>query len=323
MEYRVLGNTGLKVSRIGLGTAGLGSAELPDAHVEKVLNEALALGINFLDTAALYGLSEQRIGRLLTQRKDEFTIATKCGSYWVESDGRREIAEDYTREGILRTVDQSRQKLRVDMIDLVQFHGLPPVGQVEQAFEVLLGLRERGWARFVGVSADGPAAGAFVGKPTGELDAAELVRQWPVDTWQFTYNFLSQEAVTELIPALQESGVGTIVKRPISNVVWDLKEEPEDDFYRKPWQRARQLPLEELAGDLSMVEFALHFTLSHADVDTALLGSTNSQHVAEAVRFSKRGPLPDETLERARGLFDGVRWVARRSRPVSGCQAAF
>ena len=309
MEYRVLGNTGLSVSRIGLGTAGHGSSELPEAHVEKVLNEALDLGINFLDTAALYGMSEERIGRLLAQRKDEFTIATKCGCYWMEKGDRREIVEDYTREGILRTVEQSRQKLRMDAIDLVQFHGLPPVGQVEQAFEMLLGLKERGWARFVGVSADGPAAAAFVGKPTGELDAAELARQWPVDTWQFTYNFLSQEAATELIPTLRECGTGTIVKRLISNVVWDLKEEPENDFYRKPWQRVRRLRLEELADDMPMVELALRFTLSHPDVDTALLGSTNSRHMAQALQFAERGPLPEEVLESVRSLFDGTQWV--------------
>jgi len=303
MEYRTLGKTGLEVSRLVLGAAQHGDVGRRDEDIERSLHHALDSGINFIDTASLYNRSEERIGRLLASRRDEFYLATKCGSVRAGGQADGEIAEDYTRNGILRSVEESRRQLRMDVVDLVQFHGLPPGDLLDEAFETLLGLKEKGWARFVGVSADGPAAAAFAGKPTGELDAAELARRWPVDTWQFTYNFLSQEAAAELMPILREQGVGTIVKRPISNVVWAMDEEPENDFYRKPWQRARRLPLRELAGELSVVEFALRFALSHADVDVALTGTTNPRHLEANVAAAEAGSLPEEVLRRARRAF--------------------
>ena len=161
-----------------------------------------------------------------------------------------------------------------------------------------------GYAAFVGVSADGPAAAALVGKPTQGRNAAEIARQWPVDAWQFTYNFLSPEAAEELIPTLREENIGTIIKRPISNVVWDKTEEPEHDFYRKPWQRARQLPLQALAGELPTVEFALRFALSHPDVNTILVGTISEKHLADNIRSAAKGALPEEMLRRTRSVFE-------------------
>ena len=304
MEHRPLGKTGLEVSRLGLGAAQHGDLDRPDEEVERSLHHALDAGLNFIDTAALYNRSEERIGRFLVSRRDEFFLATKCGSLRAGGVAGAEMVEDYTREGIFLSVEESRKKLRMDVIDLVQFHGLPPVALLDEAFEALLEVKARGWARFVGVSADGPAAAAFAGKPTEPLSAAKLARQWPVDTWQFTYNFLSQEAAFELMPILRSEGIGTVVKRPISNVVWETEEEPENDFYRKPWQRARQLPLRELAGELSVIEFALRFVLSNTDVDLALTGTINPRHLETNIRWAESGPLPEETLRPARDLFD-------------------
>ena len=213
-----------------------------------------------------------------------------------------EIVEDYSRDGILRTVEESRSKLCMDVIDLVQFHGLPPVDLLDEAFETLMDLKVRGWARFVGVSADGPASAAVEGE--AEREVAELARAWPLDTWQFTYNILYQEAATELMPALKAAGIGTIVKRPISNAVWERTEEPDSGFYRNPWLRARQFPLEALAGDLSLVEFALRFVLSHADVDIALSGTTNPEHLEMNIRGLETGALPAALLRRTGAAFE-------------------
>ena len=94
------------------------------------------------------------------------------------------------------------------------------------------------------------------------------------------------------------------MKRPISNVVWERDEEPDNDFYRKPWQRARQLPLDALAGELSVVEFALRFVFSHADVDIALTGTINPDHLEMNIRWMETGGLPEEMLRKARDIFD-------------------
>jgi aryl-alcohol dehydrogenase-like predicted oxidoreductase len=115
--------------------------------------------MNFVDTAAMYGESEARIGKYISHRKDEFIVATKCGDYVGEVDGKREICYDYTHDGILRIIDESRKKLNLDVIDIVQFHGLPREGDdPQEAFEALLEAKEKGWTKFVGVSHDGAAA---------------------------------------------------------------------------------------------------------------------------------------------------------------------
>ena len=158
MEHRILGKTGLQVSRLGLGAAMHGDVYRQDEEVERLLHHALDAGVNFIDTAAMYNRSEERIGRFLASRRDEFFLATKCGVHRAGGRPGAEIVEDYSRDGILRSVEESRSKLCMDVIDLVQFHGLPPVELLDEAFETLLDLKARGRARFVGVSADGPAA---------------------------------------------------------------------------------------------------------------------------------------------------------------------
>ena len=299
MEYSVLGKTGLEVSKLALGAAELGAPSVADSVLEELLNDALDQGINFIDTAAMYQMSEARIGRYLSRRRDEFTIATKCGDYCEGTGLNRRLFEDYSPEGIIRIVERSRQRLKTDVIDLVQFHGFPSIDETDAAFETLLSLKDKGYAKHVGVSQDGPAAAAFAGKPTAGRDAAQIATQWPVDTWQFTYNFLSAEAGEELIPTLADQNIGTIVKRPLSNVVWDLAEEPEGDFFARPWHRAQQLPLELLAGDLPMIEFAMRFVLSNPDVDTLLIGTVNRQHLSDNIRMAAKGPLPPDMLDTA------------------------
>jgi len=291
MAHRLLGKTGLRVSEIGLGAAQIGNPDVPESRVERVLNTALDAGISFIDTAAMYGESEARIGKYISQRKDEFILATKCGDYVTKRDGKRELVKDYTREGILKTVDESRKRLRMDVIDIVQFHGLPGSEDDEKvAFEALFEAREKGWTRFVGVSQDGRAG-------------AEAAERWPLDTQEFTYNILFQEADTVLMPTLKRQRMGAIIKRPISNAVWERAERPDGSFMGAPWDRAQQFPLKELAGDIPLPEFALRFTLSHPDVCTAIVGSTNPDHIRANAVVSDGRPLPDDVVARAKAAF--------------------
>jgi len=267
MNYRPLGDTGLEVSEIGLGAAQIGNRSLPDDQAEAVLRTALESGINFIDTAAMYGISEERIGRHLAGRRDDYIVATKCGDYQVEEAGTWKVVKDYTADGILDTIDESRRKLDTDVIDIVQFHGVPgDENDEEAAFEALLEAKERGWTDFVGISQDGQKGS----------DAAS---NWDLDTQEFTYNVLFQEADSGLFPVLREHGMGAIIKRPISNAVYLLPERPEGDFSGIPWDRAQEFPFADIAGDIPLVDFALQFTLAHPDVSTAIIGTTNVDHL--------------------------------------------
>ena len=132
---------------------------------------------------------------------------------------------------------------------------------------------------------------------------ADAAGRWPLDTQEFTYNVLFQEADAVLMPTLRERNMGTIIKRPISNAVWERAERPEGSFMGGPWDRAQQFPLRELAGDMPPVEFALRFTLSHPDVCTAIVGTTNPDHIESNVRISDGHPLPSDLVQRAKDAF--------------------
>ena len=289
MNLRPLGETGLNVTEIGYGAAQIGSRDLPEDQAETVLREVLDAGINFIDTAAMYGVSEERIGRYISDRKDDFIIATKCGDYQVEQAGSWRTVKDYSAEGITRTIDESRQKLKMDVLDIVQFHGVPGEDDdAEEAFDALLEAKEKGWANFVGVSQDGKKG----------ADAAE---EWDLDTQEFTYNVLYQEADTVLFPTLRDHGMGAIIKRPISNAVYLMPERPDGEFNGASWDRAQQFPIQDLAGDLPLVDFALQFTLSHPDVSTAIIGTTNIDHLRGNVAVTNN--LDESTIEAAKAVW--------------------
>ena len=107
MRYRKLGRTGLQCSEIGLGAAQIGNRAVPEKTAERVLRTALEVGINFIDTAAMYGESETRIGRYLPRDSDGVIVATKCGDYEVMEDGRPRIVVDYCSE--LHPADHRRE----------------------------------------------------------------------------------------------------------------------------------------------------------------------------------------------------------------------
>ena len=290
MRYRKLGRTGLECSEIGLGAAQIGMRSVPEQAAERVLRTALEVGINFIDTAAMYGESETRIGRFLP-RDTEVIIATKCGDYEVLEDGKPRIVVDYSPGCILRIVDESRRRLDRDVIDIVLFHGLPR-GEYNAgaAFDALLETKARGWARFIGVSGDGPAA------------AAEARRR-PLDAQELTYNILYQEADGELLPTLRERGMGVIVKRPIANAAYLSAERPATAV-DESWDLAQRLGLRELAGEMPLVEFALRYTLSRSDVGTAIVGTTDPRHLRTNALISDGNPLPADTLARIREAYD-------------------
>ncbi|MBM3395868.1 MAG: aldo/keto reductase, partial [Betaproteobacteria bacterium] len=111
MEYRTLGRTGLRVSRLGMGLFQIGKLPLDSVpQVSRLLGAALEKGINFLDTAAGYDNSEELIGKAVSDRRDEFVLATKCGSF--------SALEPWTAETVTRHIDRSLRRLRTDRLDL-------------------------------------------------------------------------------------------------------------------------------------------------------------------------------------------------------------
>ena len=169
MEKRTLGRTGMQVTQLGYGSMGLrgprtwGVRVVSDEAAELFLNEVLDAGINFIDTAPDYGLSEQRIGQAIAHRRSEFYLATKCGCDYTQHDDHLEIAHVWTPDVVRRNIETSLHRLRTDYLDLLPFHG-GDAETLQQAglIELLQQYREQGVIRAVGTSSSLPHLPALI-----------------------------------------------------------------------------------------------------------------------------------------------------------------
>jgi hypothetical protein len=296
MEYRLLGETGCKVSRLGLGLAQIGAFELTDTNVvERLLNTALDMGINFFDTAASYRNSEALIGRAISHRREEFFLATKCGHWAAEV--------PWTADTVRTHIERSLRRLDTDHLDLVQLHScdeeLLGEGEVVQA---LIEARESGKTRFIGYSGD-------------NLAAAVAVDSGTFHTLQTTFNLIDQKARKGLLERAKDAKMGVIAKRPIANGVWggSLENSNSTVQFDTMMHRANIMlalgPIPECPA--GRIELAMGFTFAHSAVDVGILGTTNPEHLKENVRiFEEALPIADEVVNELCLRFDtvGAEW---------------
>jgi aryl-alcohol dehydrogenase-like predicted oxidoreductase len=296
MPTNALGRTGLVVSQLGYGAMSLDSGRLTpvtEEQAEAVLNAALDAGINFIDTAPDYGASEERIGRYIGQRRDEFFIATKGGCPVAPSANGHHV---YDRENITAAVEQSLQRMRTDYLDLVQFHGSPSPEALaaSDALETLADLQRAGKVRFIGMSSTLPDLEAFIA-----LDV--------FDAFQIPYSALQREHEAVISDAAR-AGAGTVIRggvvrgAPSPEKEWAVRRLPEVEpgRPRSDWDHAA---LDDLLDGASRMEFILRFTLSHPDLDTAIVGTANLDHLRANIDAVRKGPLPtDVRMEAIRRL---------------------
>lgn len=276
MEKRVLGKTGLEITRLGFGSARIDEAE--EAQIETLLNTLLDVGINFVDTAACYTRSEELIGKFIGGRRDEYVLVTKCGHVTGGAEG-----EAWSREIISESIDRSLRRLKTDCVDLMQLHSCSTeVLQAGDAVDEVMKAKAAGKTRFVGYSGDGEAA-------------LEAIRMGVFDTLQTSFNIVEQKALPEILPAAKAAGLGVIAKRPVANNAVGRSESPYAyaDVY---WERAQHVEIPETAPE-DPFALALRFTLSHDAIDTAIVGTNNPEHVKHNVETAGEGSLGPEVLE--------------------------
>ncbi len=276
MQTVDFGKTGYTVSRLGAGLAEIGS-ELDFDDVEQagnVLNNALDLGINFLDTAACYGISEELIGRTVADRRDEYVLVTKAGH--ARGDGLN--GSDWTYETVRDSIDRSLRRLNTDYVDLVQLHscGIPDLekGDIIRALE---DARDAGKTRMIGYSGDNEAA------------------HWAVDsgifaTLQTSFNVVEQRAYSSgLLEKCAKNGIGVIVKRPIAGATWGMARSGMDSSRRgydnTYLQRCRDV---QSSGDVpgepdDPIIAAMGFTLAHPEIHVAIIGTKSPRHMVSNI----------------------------------------
>ncbi len=274
-----LGRTGLEVTRLGFG-AGHRRA-MTDEEMNAQLNAVLDAGINFIDTANDYGNSEEMIGRYLRHRRREFVLATKCGCH---PDGHT-----WTRENAFRGLHESLERMRVDYVDLMQLHN-PTVAQCEQGelVQALQDMRAQGKVRWIGMSTTLPHLPTYL--------------QWGVfDAYQIPYSALERDH-EEWLTRTAQAGAGAIIRGGVA-----LGKPGVGLGQSDRWQAFADAGLDELkqAGE-SDTSFVLRYTLTHPDVHTIIVGTTNPAHLAENVQAIQAGPLSADAYAEAKQRLDRI-----------------
>lgn len=276
LKRRILGLTGLEVTQLGFGTAY--SGEVGDEQAEQVLNNVLDAGINFIDTAPDYDRSEERIGKFISHRRDEFFLATKCGCN-IDSNGEsREPGHLWTANQLHRNIDQSLSRMKTDHVDVLQMHN-PPVAEVarEGLVEVLEEIQQAGKTRFIGVSSTAP-------------DLLKFSATRAFDMFQVPYSALDRTH-EQMIQQAAVCGAGVVIRGGIAQ-----GRRGSEECWAK-WDRAQ---LDEVAEGMDRYEFVLRFTLTHPACHTTIVGTMDLDHLKENVSAAKAGPLPADVYSRTK-----------------------
>jgi aryl-alcohol dehydrogenase-like predicted oxidoreductase len=284
MERTRLGKTGLEVSRLGFGGVEIDRGpEVTQAVVDELLGSAIDAGLNLIDTAAAYGDSEKLIGGAIAKRRKDVVLLSKCGAL------ERFTRSDWSKQGILETIQTSLRNLQTDHLDVAQLHscGLEILKQGE-VIEALIVAKERGYTRFAGYSGDG-------------FDAKYAVEMDFFDTLQTSLSIADQQAIELTIPLAKERDMGVIAKRPIANAVWRGKDKPEDSYHHEYWERIRKLKYDFLKKSVEeSIATALRFTLSVEGVTTAIVGTAKPKRWQENANYVAEGALAPEEFDSIR-----------------------
>jgi 1-deoxyxylulose-5-phosphate synthase len=298
MEYRRLGSSGLKVSRIALGCMSFGDGSrmpwaLNDDQAEPIFRQAVELGITFWDTANIYGYgtSEEIVGRALKSytRRDDVVLATKLFQKMSDGPG----GSGLSRRAVMEQVEASLTRLGTDYIDLYQIHRFDPETPVEETMEALHDLVKAGKVRYLGASS------MWAWRFASMQHAAELHGWTKFVSMQDQYNLLHREEEREMFGLLADQGVGSIPWSPLAGGrvarAWGEKgtnrsaTNPDVDMYGRPLF----LPSDEAIVDavqriaqargVSMAQVAMAWVLKNPVVTAPIVGPTKPHHLSDAV----------------------------------------
>ena len=291
MKYRPFGNTGINVSEIGYGAWGIGGAMwqgATDDESMRALHKAVDLGVNFVDTALVYGdgHSEALVGRLVKERKERIYVATKVpprNGQWPAREGV-DLSETFPHDYIIKKAEQSLRNLKLDFVDILQFHVWDD-GWTDQAewSDAISKLKDEGKIRHFGVSINDH-------QPDNALGLAATGK---VDTFQVIYNIFDQSPEDKLFPFCQEKNIGIIVRVPLDEggLTGSIKPDtvfPPGDFRNNYFRGDRKQQIVDRVSKLmqvsgseagSIAELALRYTLSHPAVSTVIPGMRTTKNV--------------------------------------------
>jgi aryl-alcohol dehydrogenase-like predicted oxidoreductase len=295
METRTLGNTDMKITRIGFGAWAIGGGNWAfawgpqdDNKSLEAIRHATEKGMNWIDTAAVYGLghSEEIVGKAIKGISPKPYIFTKCGLVWDDS---RRTSQNLKAESIRRECEASLRRLDIDVIDLYQVHW-PVDADLEEAWEMMEKLRMEGKVRYIGVS----------NYNVEQIRKCQAIA--PVSSLQPPYSLISREYEKAVLPFCKEQGIGVIVYSPMGSglLTGTMTREriasfPSDDWRRrspyfqdpaltKNLELAEKLKSVGKKHDRSAGEVAIAWTLRNPAVTAAIVGGRSAAQVDGIIR---------------------------------------
>jgi aryl-alcohol dehydrogenase-like predicted oxidoreductase len=304
VETRQLGNSDLKISILGIGAWAIGGSGWlgsmgPQDESDSIpaVHAALDRGLNWIDTAALYGLghSEEVVARALKGRSPRPYIFTKCERVW---DSKGQVGASLKAASIRRECDDSLRRLQTDVIDLYQIHWPEPDEDIEEGWTELARLKEQGKVRYIGVSNFNVA----------QMKRAEAIA--PITSLQPPYSIVTREIEKEILPYAKSHNIGVIVYSPMSAglLTGSMTRERVANFSSEDWRKnlpnfnepllSRNLRLVERLREIGKRhnrtpgEVAIAWTLDNPAVTGAIVGFRSPQQVggimgASEFRLSK------------------------------------
>jgi aryl-alcohol dehydrogenase-like predicted oxidoreductase len=317
LEKRAFGKTGMEITLIGFGSWAIGGSgwaaawgPQDDEEAVGAIRRAVELGMNWIDTAAAYGLghSEELVARALEDvpESDRPYVFTKCSLVWDE---KRDVHNNLKKDSVKRECEGSLRRLQTDVIDLYQIHWPRPKEDIEEGWSALAELKEEGKVRHIGVS---------------NFDVSQMERAQgiaPVETLQPPYNMLNRGIEEEILPYCAEHDLGVIVYSPMRSGLLTgkmtrerVQNLPSDDWRREnsDFQEprlSRNLELVELLEEIgkehgrSPAEGAIAWTLRHPAVTAAIVGGRRPDQV-DGIIGAAEFRLGEDELERIEAFLD-------------------
>ena len=307
METKVLGNSDLALTRIGFGAWAIGGGDWQfawgpqdDNDSVDAIHRALELGINWIDTAAVYGLghSEEVVGRALKSASSKPYVFTKCSMVWDET---REIKRSLKQ--IRREAEESLRRLQIETIDLYQIHWPNPDEEIEEGWATMADLKREGKVRWIGVS---------------NFNVAQMKRALqiaPITSLQPPYSMVNRSIEAEILPFCEENEIGVINYSPMQSGLLTgamtkgrVAAFPKDDFRRnaKAFQEPqleRNLDLANFLGEIggrhgvSAGVVAIAWTLTKPGITAAIVGGRSAKQVDGVIPAASFRLTEDEVTE--------------------------
>lgn len=309
METRQLGNSDLRITPIGIGAWAMGGGgwngsmgPQNDSDSIPAIHAALDHGLNWIDTAALYGLghSEEIVARAIVGRTPRPYVFTKCERVW---DAAGNIGASLKADSIRRECEASLRRLQTDVIDLYQIHWPEPDQDIEEGWAELARLQRAGKVRYIGVS----------NFNVPQMKRAQAIA--PITSLQPPYSIVTRAIENEILPFASENNIGVIVYSPMSAglLTGTMTQERVANFEAEDWRRnlpnfqepllSRNLRLVELLRTIgkrhgrSPGEVAIAWTLRHPAVTAAIVGFRNVQQVSGIIGSVEFRLPPNEIAE--------------------------